>query len=163
MELASHDFYGHIFPQVTRFFGFFKNVQSRSQLVEKLFAAIDADQKLKKKFKKHLGDREIFKFLKDLLDASQNILLIIDGEKDELPEILGTYSEWGGMVRVMVIRKYKANAGDEVVFSVDPEFENLEYTIAGASAETERSESTHLDDIKPEVRTAYEKIKEQLL
>lgn len=53
---------------------------------------IEKDKGLKNEFKKLIGNQEIYKFIIDLLDNSQNILLIIDGEKKELPEITNTYT-----------------------------------------------------------------------
>ena len=43
VELQKHDFYRHIFPQITKFFGFFRSSTSQNDLVKKLFAIIDAD------------------------------------------------------------------------------------------------------------------------
>ena len=37
--------------------------------------------------------KEIFKFISDLVEDSQNILLVIDDEKPELEEIMNTYSD----------------------------------------------------------------------
>jgi hypothetical protein len=45
---------------------------------------ISSDKKLRSQFKKHLGDQEIFKFVNDVIENSQNILIVIDGEKSEL-------------------------------------------------------------------------------
>ncbi len=78
VELLSHDFFKHIFPQVTKFFGFYKNPKSQSDLVEKIFSIITKDIELKLEFKKHLGEKEIYKFIKDTIERSQNILLVID-------------------------------------------------------------------------------------
>ena len=47
VELASHDFYNHIFPQITKFFAFFKNSERQKELVEKLFSIIKSDETLK--------------------------------------------------------------------------------------------------------------------
>jgi hypothetical protein len=44
VELSQHDFYKHIFPQVTKFFAFFKNERGRAELVEKTFTVINSDQ-----------------------------------------------------------------------------------------------------------------------
>src|SRR3990167_10705056 len=98
-ELSSHDFFNHIFPQITKFFAFYKNRQSQSDLVEKIFSIVNTDHNLKGEFKKYLGEREIFKFIKDTIDISQNILLIIDNDMSELPEIITTYADtWVKMV-----------------------------------------------------------------
>ena len=46
VERREHDFYKHIFPQVTKFFAFFKNTTSRNNLIDKLFHLIKSDAKL---------------------------------------------------------------------------------------------------------------------
>lgn len=67
VELSKHDFYNHIFPQITKFFGFYKNPKSQNDLVEKIFSFISDDSYLKSEFKKYLGDKEIYKFVKDTI------------------------------------------------------------------------------------------------
>ena len=51
VELESHDFYNHIFPQITKFFAFFKNSKRQKELVEKLFSTVNTDAELKRQFK----------------------------------------------------------------------------------------------------------------
>ncbi len=107
IELQKHDFYKHIFPQITKFFGFFRSTASQNDLVEKLFSIINADAALRSEFKKFLGEQEIFKFLKDISEESQNILLVIDGDKVELPEIVNTYTDtWGKLVKILKVKKF---------------------------------------------------------
>lgn len=168
VELSTHDFYNHIFPQVTKFFAFFKNSKSQTELVEKIFSIVNTDLSLKKMFKKHLGEREIYKFIKDVIENSQNILMIIDGDKDELPEIIETYSDtWGKMVRVLILKKF-VNDGD-VIYSLTPDFEQIEYAGADSVIKVERSgaaaytEEFHLDGVNNEVKEVYFKLKEELL
>jgi hypothetical protein len=36
IELAKHDFYKHIFPQITRFFAFYRNSKAKNELIEKI-------------------------------------------------------------------------------------------------------------------------------
>ena len=163
IELESHDFYKHIFPQITKFFAFFRNSERQKELVGKLFSTINADPALKQQFKKYLGDGEIYKFLNDLVDASQNILLVIDGEKPELPEITDTYSDtWGKMVKVLTIRKFTSSG--ERLFAVEPEFETIEYSYADKPTETETpavsySEEFHLEGVGENVKQIYEILK----
>ncbi len=163
VELQKHDFYNHIFPQITKFFAFFKNSKRQKELVEKLFATINADSALKRRFKACLGDKEIFKVLNDLLDSSQNILLVIDGAKPELPEITDTYSDtWGKMVRVLEVRKFTRKDG--AVITCDPAFENLEFSYEEPIAETEKkavqySEEFHLEDAVDPVKEIYQHLK----
>ena len=160
VELASHSFFNHIFPQITKFFGFYKNQKQQKALIEKLFTIINEDVAVKTEFKKYIGQKESYKFLTDILDNSQNILLILDGEMKELPEIIDTYTDtWGRMVKPLVIQKY-VDSGD-VIYTMEPEFEALEY-IEGQISETttEISEDYHLKGVQDNVKQIYQKIKE---
>jgi len=162
VELKSHGFFDHIFPQITKFFAFYTNLTRQKELVEKLFSLIEASLELHKQFRCHLGDQEIYKFLINLIDNSQNILLVIDGDKPELPEIMNTYTEWGKMVKLMVIKKFIGNG--EPVFSVTPEFEAVEYTslheLSSVSQEVVIDEEYHLVGIDDRVKNIYMKLKE---
>lgn len=167
IELKSHDFYNHIFPQITKLFAFFRNKKSQSELIEKIFSIINTSNELKKEFKKYLGEKEIYKFLKDTIENSQNILLIIDDEKDELPEIMDTYTDtWGKIVKKLIFKKFVH--GEETIYSAEPDFREIEF--AGAESvdmieprEIEYSEEFHLEDVSKEIKSAYFSIKEKLL
>jgi predicted transport protein len=167
VELAKHDFYSHIFPQITKFFGFYKNFKSQNELVEKIFQFISNDEDLKKEFKKFLGEKEIYKFVKDTLDRSQNVLLIIDGEKKELPEIIDTYSDtWGKMLKLIQIKKFTNNG--ETIYTMHPEFENLEFAeieddMLDNSEEVEYTEEFHLTGSTEAVRQIYSELKADML
>ena len=167
VELASHGFYDHIFPQITKFFAFFKNSKRQKELVEKLFSTINNDQELKQQFKKYLGEKEIFKFLNDVVDASQNILMVIDDDKPELPDIMDTYNDtWGKMVKIITIKQF-VNSGD-AIFSVSPEFEAIEYSNQPAIPSTDPeptsvSEEFHLEDVGDNVKEIYRVLKQQML
>ena len=93
VELEQHDFFKHIFPQITRFFAFFRNTTSRNNLIDKLFHLIQSNPTLEEEFKKYLGKKEIYKALKDTIENSQNILLVLDDNKPELQEIFQTYTD----------------------------------------------------------------------
>lgn len=167
IELSQHKFYEHIFPQITKFFAFFKNTKLQKTLVDKLFSVINTDDALKSEFRKYLGQTEIYKFLSDIIESSQNILLVADGSISELPEIMDTYTDtWGKIVRYLEVKKY-VNGGD-IVYSITPDFETLQYTEVAAedvedeAVETERlkySEEYHLDGVSPTSKDVYAKIK----
>ena len=165
-ELQKHDFYKHIFPQITKFFAFYKNPKRQKELVEKLFSVVDSDALLKKQFKSYLGHVEIYKFINDVIDSSQNILLAIDGDKNELPEITDTYSDtWGKMVKVIIIKKFVQ--GNQHLYTIHPEFESIDFSYL--DAETEDVEDTgiytdefHLEGVSGQVKKAYFTIKEKL-
>lgn len=167
VELAKHDFYNHIFPQITKFFGFYKNPKSQNDLVEKIFSFITNDSDIKKEFKKYLGEKEIYKFIKDTIERSQNILLVIDGDKKELPEIMETYSDtWGKMVKLILIKKF-FNNGD-TIYTMHPDFENIEFAdieneISADTEDIEYNEDYHFDGVSETVRQIYGDLKADLL
>ena len=165
VEIVSHDFFKHIFPQITKFFAFFKNQKSQRQLVTKIYDIFSNDDRLRKELTSFIGEEEIFKFLTDLLENSQNILLVIDGEKAELPEIIDTYSDtWGKIVKVIVIKKYVSEKS--ALYTVEPEFENIDFveSMLPGSDKTETgsadiSENYHFEKVKDNVKEVYRTIK----
>jgi hypothetical protein len=167
VELAKHDFYNHIFPQITKFFGFYKNPKNQNDLIEKIFTFINNDNDLKKDFKKYLGEKEIYKFVKDTIESSQNILLIIDADKKELPEIMETYTDtWGKMVKLILIKKFSQNG--ETIYSMHPDFENIEFAeietiVSTETEEVEYNEEYHLEGVSESVRQIYTELKTELL
>ena len=54
VELSSHDFYNHIFKQITKFFGFFQNESSRHSLVERLFSHIMDNGDVEAEFRSYI-------------------------------------------------------------------------------------------------------------
>lgn len=156
VELAKHSFYNHIFPQITKFFAFYKNPVSQSELIEKIYSLVNADAGLKKQFKDRIGNKEIFKFIKDTIENSQNILLILDNEKAELPEIINTYTDtWGKIVKLTLLKEY-TNNGDSII-SLTPEFANIVTDGLGTEKEAPGTytEDYHLEGTSPEIKEAY--------
>ena len=103
--------------------------------------------------------------MKDTIEKSQNILLIIDGDKKELPEIMDTYSDtWGKVVKVILIKKFILK--NEVIYTMHPEFENIEFADIendDSSEINEYTEKYHLDGVKEEIKKIYKEIKQKLL
>lgn len=165
VELAKHSFYNHIFPQITKFFAFFKNPESQSELVEKLYTIISSDADIKKEFKSRIGNKEIFKYIKDTIENSQNILLVLDNDKKELPEIIKTYTDtWGKIVKVSLLKEYVHNG--ESIISLTPEFENIEavdFTEESEEVSTPYTEDYHLEDVSLETKEIYYVIKNALI
>jgi predicted transport protein len=161
VELSQHDFYKHIFPQVTKFFAFFKNERGRAELVEKTFTVINSDQSMRSRFNQLVGGREIYKSLKDIVENSQNILIVIDGLKPEFDEVMETYTDtWDKMVRVMVVKRYH-NDGS-IILSVNPDFEEqgLERPPEDEEGASDRyTEEYHLEGVAPNIVKAYQSIK----
>jgi len=160
-ELSKHDFYDHIFPQITKFFAFFNNPSSQNKLIDTLFRFVTANSVLEEEFKEYLGKKEIYKWLKDLIENSQNILLIIDDNKDEFREIFETYKEtWGKMVKIEILKEF--NAASRRILTLDPDFETVGLVeTVGISDKPQEiyTEQYHLEDVVQIVQSAYGEIK----
>lgn len=171
VELSKHNFFNHIFPQVTKFFAFFKNSDSQGKLIEKLYEVFNADDELLKELKSKIGNKEIFKFLKDTIENSQNILIVIDNEKLEFTEIIETYTDtWGKMVKVAILKEYHGQNGlSDTILTMTPDFENIE-NIDIVSTDTEQTDKSnayteefHLDGVEDNIRKLYGKLKDEML
>jgi len=161
VELEKHDFYKHIFPQITKFFAFFKNPSSRNNLIEKLFHFINSNGVLEQEFKTYSGKKEIYKTLKDIIENSQNILLVIDENKPELQEVFETYTDtWDKIVKVEVLKQYTTNK--KIIFTLNPDFENIDFIepVEDEEREGKYSESFHTEGVEQTVISIYEKIKD---
>ena len=164
VELAKHDFFKHIFPQITKFFAFFKNSKSRSELVETLFNYIKLTPGLEQEFKNYLGKGEIYKALKEIIENSQHILIVIDENKPEFQEIMETYTDtWDKMVKIEILKQYTANK--RIIFTLNPDFEDIELVESLAQEESEEkyTENFHLEDISEDIQKVYQIIKENIL
>ena len=164
-ELAKHSFYNHIFPQITKFFAFFKNPESQSELIEKLYTIISSDTEIKKEFKSRIGNKEIFKYIKDTIENSQNILLVLDNDKKELPEIIKTYTDtWGKIVKVSFLKEYIHNS--ESIISLTPEFENIDavdFTEEPEEKANPYTENYHLEGVSDEIKEVYIQLRKKLI
>ncbi|MEM2139213.1 MAG: DUF5655 domain-containing protein [Candidatus Woesearchaeota archaeon] len=164
VELEKHDFYKHIFPQITKFFAFFKNSKSRNNLIDKLFHFVKSNEELEQEFKEHLGKKEIYKAIKDIIENSQNILLIIDENKPELQEVFETYTDtWDKMVKVEILKQYTANK--KSIFTLNPDFEDIGFIEPLSIEESEErySENFHTEDVEETIASVYEKVKNAVL
>jgi len=167
VELEKHDFHRHIFPQITKFFAFFRNPKAQNELIEKIFSATQINKEIEKEFKQFLKGREVFKFIKDTIENSQNILITIDEMKPELLEMIDTYTEWSKMVKLLVLKEYRC--GEDKLLTLTPDFESavLGEISGGITKEEEvgkvpHTEEYHLNDVNPEVKEIYQAIKSSL-
>ncbi|MBN2314532.1 MAG: hypothetical protein JXM79_11425 [Sedimentisphaerales bacterium] len=169
VELQNHDFFGHIFPQITKFFAFYRNSKQRQKLIETMFTLFREDANLKNKIRELIGSREIYKFLKDTMDSSQNILIVIDESKAEFKEIMDTYTDtWGRMVKVQIVNHFRRNNSN--ILTVKPPFQSIPFedatSLSTAMEITESSQYTeefHLDGCEENVRDVYNKLKSEFL
>ena len=130
----------------------------------KLYENINSDSTLRNEFKKYIGDQEIYKFINDIIENSQNILIIIDGEKSEIAEISEVYTDtWGKMVKHIVLKKY--SDGKESIYHLEPDLEILE--IVGdekiPEGKTSYDEAHHTDGINDSIVSIYQELKDRVL
>jgi len=162
VELAKHDFYKHIFPQVTKFLNFFTNANTREELADKIHSIIESDNNIKNDIKSLCKSKEIYKLLKDCINSNQNILIVIDETKPEITEISNTYKEWNN-VKLEIVKKFIN--GSDVVFVMEPRFDEIGYLDLTNINETYDgyTEDEHLDKAKEPIKEIYYELKSKLL
>jgi predicted transport protein len=167
VELQEHDFWKHIFPQITKYFAFYNNSKSRTKLVEKLFEFIHENSHIRDEFRQFLAGTELYKSIKDVLDNSQNILLIADETLPQVREIQETYTDtWGKFVVSAVLKEF--SDGGKRILILNPSFDELkdvENALPPSDTGEESrvyNESYHLRDVSPEIIQAYYDIKEHM-
>jgi len=94
VELSSHDPYQHVVPQVDRFINAVGNLNTRNKIIEALYTSINSDEFSKIKIKEIIGqNKDIHKFLSDLIALTPNITIVIETNTDQLKEALSKYSQ----------------------------------------------------------------------
>jgi len=111
VELSSHDPYGHIVPQVDRFLNGIDNRDTRNKIIEVLYDAIYGDELLKLKTRQAIGlDKDVHKFLADLIATTPTITIIIEEYTSQLKEALRKY----GQKKVVEFRTYTREKAETV-------------------------------------------------
>ena len=166
IELAKHSFYEHIFPQITKFFAFYKNQDSQNNLIEKLFYFIKSNNDINKSFTDLLKGQELYKSIKDAIENNAKILLIIDDNKLQIEEVQRIYSDtWDKLVIPEILSKYKKDETE--VFILEPDFSEKEI-IESKEIEKEPekrinyTENYHLEGVESFIFSIYNKIKNKM-
>jgi predicted transport protein len=164
VELQKHDFSSHILKQVTKFITSCKDSKQRHKLIDTLFSL----STVKEKVGNLIGRGEVYKFLKDTIDSSQNILIIIDGPKPEFKEVMDTHTEWGRMVKVQIVNHFQRN--NDSIITIEPPFQNLPFEDAVSpppdketSEPSQYTEEFHLERCSADVKDIYDKLKNTFL
>ncbi len=94
VELSSHDPYQHVVPQVDRFINAVDNPNSRNEIVEALYNAIENDEFTKVKIRQMIGqNKDIHKSLSDLIVRPPTITIVIEKDTSQLREALKKYTQ----------------------------------------------------------------------
>ncbi|MBU2576769.1 MAG: hypothetical protein KKF50_03535 [Nanoarchaeota archaeon] len=168
VELAKHPFYEHIFPQITKFFAFYKNPVSQNNLIERIHSYITSNPEIKSEFEGLLNGQELYKSIKDAVENNQKILLIIDNEKPEIEEAQRVYTDtWDKLVIPEILSVYKKE--NKEVFILEPDFSEKELIIESEETQKEPemrinyTENYHFNEINPSIVSLYQEIKEFVL
>jgi predicted transport protein len=170
IELQKHGFFSHILPQITKFFAFYRNRCEWLKLTDQISLILETDPILNQRVKNLIGqEREVYKFLKDTLENSQNILIIIDGTKPEFEEMMNTYTDtWGKFVKVQIVNRFRR--AENNVLTVEPPFQDILFGDAvSPSPEKETiepsqyTEEFHLQNRQPGLVEIYNKLRQEFI
>ena len=164
VELAKHDAYDHILPQITKFFNALTE-KSKKELIESIDHIVSTDDKLKKEFQERNKGKEIHRTISDIINNSSKILLIIDDNNPSLREISSLYNEWDN-VKILVIKEFSAGK-DESIFTSEPDFAVLDIsesnlTMNQKATNSEYTTDYYLKDTSGFVKEAYLLLQKEL-
>ena len=155
IELEKHSFFGHIFPQITKFFAFYVNNQTMDDLASRLYKLIISDTEIKENFEKISKSGEIFKCLKDAILYSKKVIMVIDGNKhyNMISDMDKTYNDtWKERLTCLIVKRFCFNA--DSIFVVEPSFGDIPYfEDLGEGEAAEESK----DEITPQVQSQLAK------
>lgn len=87
IELAAHDVYGHISPQVDKISAALQNPVTQQQIVAAIYNEISKDEVLNARAKAKISSNELHKLLSDAISGQpQQLLIVIDSASPQLWE-----------------------------------------------------------------------------
>jgi predicted transport protein len=158
--LATEDF-GTMYARITHFIASLKGNQS--ELLNTLCDIIEADYERNYELQSLTNDRELLDFLWDTIDNKPEILLIVDGKNNDVTLMQSTYTDWGKLVKPVVIKKY--NNDDFTMYTISP----IVTAISTVEKKKKKAdvvmftEEDHLQTVSETVREVYFGIKTALL
>jgi hypothetical protein len=142
VEISSHDFFGLIFPRMTKFIRLLKEVGRRRGFASNIVSAIVSSPNLRGKLDVQIINPILEKPHGNILEVSPHIILIIDEEKVEFEETIQTYTDtWGKMVEIFVLKKFVHEK--ESIFCFSPEFKFQDHTDNKSIANQDQLEEIH--------------------
>ena len=84
VELATHNVYQHIIPQITRFKNALDNVQTRRILSKYFDKSIEDDLNKLASWVAATEDKSVFRLLSEILEEEPQLLILIDDKNEEL-------------------------------------------------------------------------------
>lgn len=81
-------------------------------------------------------------FAREVIENGQDILLIMDGEKKELSDVMETNPDtWGKTIKLHILKKY--HNGHESIYSLNPAFEGVERVGDESAADADQAREDH--------------------
>jgi len=84
VELASHNVYQHVIPQITRFKNALENIHNRKALVTFFDRSIEDDLTKLAGWISATDDKNVFRLISEILDEEPELIIIIDDQNEEL-------------------------------------------------------------------------------
>jgi len=164
VELAKHDAYDHILPQITKFFNALTE-KSKKELINNIDHIVNSDEKLKKEFQERNKGKEIYRTISEIINNSSKILLIIDDNNQSLREISLLYNEWEN-VKILVIKEFSAGKNASI-FTSEPDFAILDtpesnFEINADILNSEFTPEYHLQNSNNFVHDIYKSLENDL-
>jgi len=160
---ASEDFYGHLFPGITRYFLMLKS----DEFIDSLCNLLSKDKELSKELKTKMKQEDIPYFLKAVINSRLSILLVTDGEIKQLEPMKEVYFTWENVKNIQV-KKYSSNGN--TFCSLQPPFASLMRSVTKERKKRSKTprdftytEDFHLQGVSENVREIYNAMKAELL
>ena len=161
--LVSDDF-GTIYARITHFIASLKGNHRQSELLGTLCDIIEYDYERNSELQLLTNDRELLYFLSETIENKPEILLIMDGRKNDVQLMQETYTDtWGRIVKPVIIKKY--NNDDSTMYTISPLVTAIN-TVEKKKKKAEVvnfTEEDHLQAVSETVKSVYLEIKTALL
>lgn len=110
IELAEHDVYNHIVPQMSKFINGIKNPDNRKELIGKFYEWFCSEPIEKAKSEILLGGMELYKTINDIIEKPPQFLVIIDKRTDQVAEAVSSIA---GDTRIIEFKTFiREDIGD---------------------------------------------------
>lgn len=159
--LAEENF-GQHFVRITHLFAELRSKKDHAELAGRICEIIEMNKAMKNELMTRMPDIELQSIMASLLVNHPCILLILDGEKSELPLLAQAYNEtWGRMLKTFTIRRF--SNGDEESLPVAMPFSEILKNEKRETGLVRCTEEDHLNAASEISGNIYKEIKEAIL
>lgn len=174
VELARHPLFEHIVTQVSKFNSAIKNSVTKQKLINAFFKEIKENPQMNFKVESSGIQKEIHKFLTDLINNNPEVAIIIDERTEDLTDVCNALPF---VTNILEFKTYcRENVGIEVpihIFDTLCDYKTITSSKKSSTKSTSAkprgkgepfyAEEKHLIGIPSDIRELYDKIKALLL